>query len=299
VSLDLLLTALLDPNVVFLLLNLGLFGLAAELLNPGTLVSGAIGVVALLLALVALGSLPVNALALALLVLAFGLFYADAHLAGHGVLSAAGLAAYLLGGLLLFSPADAAPWQPGPVVVSPWLLGAIAAALAAYFFVVARAALRARRLPPSLRPNPRAGVAAVAVTPLAPRGVVRVRDEEWSAVAAEPVPAGEPVEVLAREGLHLRVRRPVATATAAAPPPAALPDPLTRREREIAALIARGLTNRQIAAELVIAETTADRHVSNILGKLAFATRAQVAVWASDRGLNGARTELHTQNAPL
>src|SRR5687768_7438832 len=101
---DLLLPALLDPNVVFLLLNLGLFGLAAELLNPGTLVSGAIGVIALLLALLALGSLPVNALALALLVLAFGLFYADAHLAGHGALSAAGLVAYLLGGLLLFSP---------------------------------------------------------------------------------------------------------------------------------------------------------------------------------------------------
>jgi membrane-bound ClpP family serine protease/DNA-binding CsgD family transcriptional regulator len=298
VSFDLLLPVLLDPNVVFLLLNLGLFGLATELLNPGTLVSGAIGVVALLLALVALGSLPVNPLALALLVLAFGLFYADAHLAGHGVLSAAGLAAYLLGGLLLFSPADAMPWQPGPVVVSPWLLAAIAAALAGYFLVVARAALRARRLAPSLRSAPPAGVAAVAVTALAPRGVVRVYDEEWSAVAAAgPVSAGEPVEVLAREGLHLRVRRCPAPVVAAAAP--ALADPLTRREREIAALIARGLTNRQIAAELVIAETTADRHVSNILGKLDFATRSQVAVWAVGQGLEGARQELHTQHAPL
>jgi predicted ATPase/DNA-binding CsgD family transcriptional regulator len=62
-------------------------------------------------------------------------------------------------------------------------------------------------------------------------------------------------------------------------------DPLTRREREVAALIARGLTNRQIAERLVISERTADNHVANILGRLGFSSRAQVAVWAAERGL--------------
>jgi DNA-binding NarL/FixJ family response regulator len=57
------------------------------------------------------------------------------------------------------------------------------------------------------------------------------------------------------------------------------------REREVARLIARGLTNKQIAAELVIAEGTADRHVSNILGKLDFSTRAQVAAWAVEHAV--------------
>ena len=61
--------------------------------------------------------------------------------------------------------------------------------------------------------------------------------------------------------------------------------PLSAREREVARLIARGLTNKQIAAELVIAEGTAGRHVSNILGKLGFATRAQVAAWAAGRAV--------------
>jgi non-specific serine/threonine protein kinase len=61
--------------------------------------------------------------------------------------------------------------------------------------------------------------------------------------------------------------------------------PLTRREREIAALIARGLTNRQIAAELVIAERTADTHVSNLLGKLGARTRSQIAAWAVEHDL--------------
>jgi len=67
------------------------------------------------------------------------------------------------------------------------------------------------------------------------------------------------------------------------------PDPLTPREREVAVLVARGLTNRQIAEALVISERTADTHVGNILGKLGLATRAQVAVWAVEHGLPVAR----------
>ena len=63
--------------------------------------------------------------------------------------------------------------------------------------------------------------------------------------------------------------------------------PLTARELEVALLLARGLTNRQIADELVIAERTASTHVTHILTKLGFSTRAQVAVWAVERGLAG------------
>jgi non-specific serine/threonine protein kinase len=60
---------------------------------------------------------------------------------------------------------------------------------------------------------------------------------------------------------------------------------LTAREREVAALIAGGFTNRQIAQALVIAEATAVRHVANILNKLSMSSRAQVAVWATEQGL--------------
>ncbi|MGH2368930.1 MAG: tetratricopeptide repeat protein, partial [Chloroflexota bacterium] len=68
--------------------------------------------------------------------------------------------------------------------------------------------------------------------------------------------------------------------------------PLTAREQEVAKLIARGLTNKQIAAELIIAEGTADRHVSNILGKLDLTSRAQVAVWAVEHAQPPAGTRL-------
>jgi DNA-binding NarL/FixJ family response regulator len=60
---------------------------------------------------------------------------------------------------------------------------------------------------------------------------------------------------------------------------------LTPRESEVAVLIARGLTNRQIAEELIVSERTADTHVRNILGKLGLASRAQVAAWATRQGL--------------
>jgi len=58
-------------------------------------------------------------------------------------------------------------------------------------------------------------------------------------------------------------------------------DPLTAREREVAALVARGLSNRQIASELHLSERTIGNHVSKILRKLGFASRAQVAAWAT------------------
>jgi non-specific serine/threonine protein kinase len=65
-------------------------------------------------------------------------------------------------------------------------------------------------------------------------------------------------------------------------------DLLTAREREVAALVAQGLTNRQIAAKLVVTERTAETHVQNILNKLGFTSRAQVAAWAVEQGLHTA-----------
>ena len=81
-----------------------------------------------------------------------------------------------------------------------------------------------------------------------------------------------------------KLAQPGGLAARAAPPASAVA-PLTPREREVAVLMARGLTNRQIADELVIGERTAEAHVGNILGKLGFTSRAQVAAWAVVQGL--------------
>ena len=82
------------------------------------------------------------------------------------------------------------------------------------------------------------------------------------------------------------------TPPAARTEPAARAEELTPREREVAMLVARGLTNRQIASRLVIAERTVDKHVGNILGKLGFASRAQVAAWTVEQGLQALHASL-------
>jgi DNA-binding CsgD family transcriptional regulator len=88
-----------------------------------------------------------------------------------------------------------------------------------------------------------------------------------------------PVDVFAVDG----ARGSQAASALQSPQPQATVGPLTEREREVVELIVRGYTNRQIAAELIIAEGTAVRHVANILGKLELKSRAQVAVWAYGR----------------
>lgn len=105
---------------------------------------------------------------------------------------------------------------------------------------------------------------------------------------------GEAFDRLWREGKAMTPARAVEYALAVEEPAPSTPEPvgqeptagaISRREREVVALIARGLTNRQIARELTIAERTADTHVSNILNKLGLTSRAQIATWAVTNGL--------------
>lgn len=200
-----------DPNVAFLLLVIGMIGVVAELYHPGAFAPGIVGTIALVLALVALGSLPTNWGAAALIGLSLVLFLLELHLTSHGILGAGALAAFLLGGFLLFTPLT--PGTPGvpaseTIAVSPWLLLAMGGMVAAFFLVALRAGLRARRLP-VLDPLMRLpGALGVAASPLAPEGTVRVHRETWSAVSlGEPIEPGEDVEIVAREGLTLHVRR--------------------------------------------------------------------------------------------
>jgi DNA-binding NarL/FixJ family response regulator len=79
--------------------------------------------------------------------------------------------------------------------------------------------------------------------------------------------------------------------TAARPAPDGQPNPLTRREREVAALVARGLTDRQVAEALVITEGTVGVHLTNIFSKLDLHSRAQLAVWAAEHGLLAGRPD--------
>jgi membrane-bound serine protease (ClpP class) len=202
-------SVLADPNVAYLLFILGIIGLVGEFHHPGTLFPGIIGGVALVLALVGFIALGVNWIGVALLVLAAVLFVAEAHMPGFGLFAVGGVLAFVAGSLLLFVPLFGSTPSTSGRFVSPWLIGLGTIAVSSYILIVVRAVLRTRYLPRRSGSESLLGQEGVATTDLALRGTVRVAGEEWSAIAdAGPIHAGETVEVLAVEGVTLRVHRP-------------------------------------------------------------------------------------------
>ncbi|MBX3260906.1 MAG: nodulation protein NfeD [Labilithrix sp.] len=198
--------AISDPNVAYVLFLLGLLGIAAELYNPGALVPGTIGAIALVLALVAFGNLPIAWAGILLILLAIGLFVGELH-SGSGVLAAAAVAALVIGSLMLYAPRE--PMSPAaPIRVSPVLVGVMASAVTAFFLLVVRATLRARRLAVQTGVPALVGQVGVATSDLAPAGTVRVEGEVWSAESGSgAIRSGERVKVVGAAGVVLHVTR--------------------------------------------------------------------------------------------
>ena len=204
-----LVSVLADPNVAYLLFILGIIGVVGELHHPGTLLPGIVGAVALVLALLGFSALGVNWIGVALVVVAAGLFVAEAHTPGVGLFALGGLLAFVVGSLLLFLPLLGAVPTASGRYVSPWLIALGTLAVSSYVLVVVRAVLRTRHLPTRSGREALLGQEGVATSDLTLRGTVRVGGEDWSAIADRgPIAAGEAVEVLAVEGITLRVHRP-------------------------------------------------------------------------------------------
>lgn len=197
---------LVDPNIAYILLSLGTIAFIAEFYNPGAILPGVTGAICLILAFIALGNLPVNWGGIALIGLAFVLFILDLKITGFA-LSVAGAISFILGSLFLFSPfAPPSPAMP-KVEVSPWLLIVMSILLVAFFSFAVTAGLRAQRGKVLHNRQGLVGATGVAVSELAPEGVVQVQSETWTAVATELIRAGEMVEVIGSDGLRLQVRR--------------------------------------------------------------------------------------------
>jgi membrane-bound serine protease (ClpP class) len=196
-----LLALIADPNIAYILLMLGFYGLLFELQNPGAILPGVVGGISLILAFLALSTLPVNYAGIALILLAVVFFIAEIKVASHGLLAAGGIISMLLGSMILYR-------GEGSRLAWPVLIG-VTAATALFFLVVVGAGLRAQRLPVTTGLGGMVGRRARAVERLAPRGRVELLGELWNAVSDEMVEAGMEVEVVGAEQLTLRVR-PVA-----------------------------------------------------------------------------------------
>jgi membrane-bound serine protease (ClpP class) len=202
-----------NPNVSFILLTVGGLGVIIELFSPGLVGPGVVGVVCLLLAFLALGNLPVNWVGVALVLLAIALVFLEVQVSGIGVLGIAAVISFVIGGFLLFTQfGDVSPTLPD-ISVNYWLLGGMAVTFAFAVLYVGRLIAQSRHDTPQRTTNPLLGEVGVVVSPLQPRGLVRLGEENWTAVSEDGsvVNKDEPVIVIDVHGVVLTVIRLDAT----------------------------------------------------------------------------------------
>jgi membrane-bound serine protease (ClpP class) len=201
-----LLMILANPNIVFLLLAVGVQAILIEISTPGGWIAGFIGVVCLLLATYGMGLLPVNWFGLLFLVMSFVLFILDIKAPTHGALTVAGVASFIVGALVLFNSPNVPSFQR----VSVPLVVATSAMLGLMFFGILIFALRAQRTPVQMGRENLPGQLGIVKTSLNPIGTVQLGSELWTAVLVNdspPAEKGEQVEVVSIENLQIRVKK--------------------------------------------------------------------------------------------
>jgi membrane-bound serine protease (ClpP class) len=201
-----------NPNIAFLLLTLGALALLTEIVHP-TFFAGIFGVIALVFAYFALGSLEANWAGAALIVFGVVLLGGDLFIDGHGIMSAGGVIALALGGLILFNGSE------NGVEVSRWLVGTMTVIAGLFAFVVVTAIFKARRMSRMRGTGTIVGQRGRARSNLSPDGMVRVLGETWFAHAeGRDIADGEEVVVTKTTGLSLTVRAVNETVPPSTPP---------------------------------------------------------------------------------
>jgi membrane-bound serine protease (ClpP class) len=189
------------PELMMILMLVAIYGIIGELSNPGAVLPGVMGAIALILVLYMATILPVNIAGFALIGLAVVLFIVDIYAPTHGVLTFGGIVAFFLGTLMLFNRADPA-YRVSLVYIIPATL-----VTAAFFIFVVGAGLRAQFLPVRAGRETLLGKSVPALARIdAASGRVFVEGEYWNAVSEVPIEPGHPVEIAAINGLTLTVK---------------------------------------------------------------------------------------------
>jgi membrane-bound serine protease (ClpP class) len=191
-----------DPNIAYILMLLGFYGLFFELTNPGSLFPGVIGGICIILAFYAFQTLPVNYAGLLLIILAIILFILEIKIISHGVLTIGGIIAMIIGSLMLFE--SPAPFMKLSLAI---ILPAVITTTL-FFTVMLSLALKAHKRKPVTGSEGLLGTEGVADTDITKQGgMVLLHGERWTAFSDYPVSKGEHIIVEAVSGLKVKVRK--------------------------------------------------------------------------------------------
>jgi membrane-bound serine protease (ClpP class) len=204
-----------DPNVAFLLFTIGFIGILAELYNPNFF-SGIVGAIAIVLAFIGSNSLPLNVGGLILMAIGLGLFALELVVTSHGLLTVAGVIAFVLGAFALYTGVDGT--DAIQIALNPLLIGFPIVIAVGIVALIARGVVDIRSRPSPTQPMlALVGADGTATTPIAPTGIALAQGESWSARSRGGViPPGGALKVVAVDGLELIVEP--ANATPETPP---------------------------------------------------------------------------------
>ena len=195
------LNALSNPNIAYLLMMLGIVGIFFEISQPGVVLPGAIGAIAILLALFAFSSLPVNYVGVLLILLAVVLFILEVKVISYGMLSVGGIIAMAFGSLMLIDSSE--PY----LQISRAVIAATVTVSAGFFLLATGMVIRTQRRPVTSGKEGMIGETGEAIDPINGKGMVFVHGEYWQACSDQPIPAGTGIEIVqVLDGLKLKVK---------------------------------------------------------------------------------------------
>lgn len=197
-----LLRVLANPNLIYILLMIGIYGVIAWVQNPGSIIPGVVGIIALIFAFYGLQVLPINYAGLALIAVALILFILEVKITSYGMLTIGGIVSLVLGTLLMFQSTPSFYGISWPVIITIMVL------VVALFVLIIFLAVRTHVRKPTTGQKGMVGLVGDARSDLDPEGSVYIRGEYWTAVAASgKIKTGTKVKVVAMDGMTLKVEK--------------------------------------------------------------------------------------------
>lgn len=198
------LSILSDPNIAYILLMLGIYGLFFELYNPGAMFPGIIGGICIILAFYSMNTLPVNYAGLALIILSIILFILEIKVVSHGALTIGGIISLFFGSMMLINPDSFLE----AMEISMELIIFIVILTAAFFIFAISLGIKAQRRKPTTGIEGLVGKIGKAVTNLSPAGEISIHGEFWNAESLDgEIGTGEEVKIVEVEDLKLKVKK--------------------------------------------------------------------------------------------